>query len=404
MSRSSREKAAPGAILFDPTGGLSGDMLLGALFALGADPRDVRREVSRLPGLEPFRVVFGRVRRKGISAVRVRIECGRKAGSRDLAKILSMIRRSGLDRKIRDAASETFKLLGRAEGKIHGVPLERVHFHEVGAVDSIVDIVGACVALSGLGWPALYHRPFRLGSGLISISHGKLPLPAPATLEVLRGRTVIFGREECEMVTPTGAALMRTLAEELPADAVLVPGRTVYAAGTRERHPGPGILRATEIDVPSGEGFVTVIRSTIDDMNPEVFGYLQERLFEAGALEVYLTQVIMKKNRPGILLTVLCDRGKRDRLVSIIFAETTTLGMRLSTEGRAELERWSETVRTPYGSVMVKYGMLPGGEVKAAPEYESCRKLALEKGVPIGRVYDSARASASKRPRDGGKR
>lgn len=394
--KSSGRKRKTEALVFDPAGGLSGDMFLGCLFALGVKPAEVQKEVASLPGLEPFRIVFGRVKRNGISAVRARVVCPEKAHSRDLAGILSMIRRSTLDARVRELATKTFTVLGEAEGKIHGVPLERVHFHEVGAVDSIVDMVGAVVALSKLGFPRLYHRPFRLGTGMISISHGLLPLPAPATLEVLRGRTVKLGTGEGEIVTPTGAALMKALAEELPADASFVPGKVIYSVGTREDPPGPGMLRVISGYVRDGSSYVTTINSTIDDMNPEIFGYLQERLFDAGALEVYVTSVMMKKGRPGALLTVLCEPGKKDSIVSLIFRETTTFGMRISIEGRAELERFHENVSTRYGTVRVKFGVIPDAGLKCSPEYESCREVAGKSNVPIGAVYDAAKVAAEK--------
>ncbi|MCK4539118.1 MAG: nickel pincer cofactor biosynthesis protein LarC [Candidatus Krumholzibacteria bacterium] len=386
----------PGMLVIDPAGGLSGDMFLGALFALGVKPAEVQAEVSRLPGLEPFRIVFGRVKRHSISAVRAKVICPEKAHSRDLAKILSMIKRSGLDKKVREMAEKTFLVLGEAEGKIHGMPLERVHFHEVGAVDSIVDIVGAAVALSKLGFPALYHRPFVFGCGKISIAHGRLPVPAPATLEVLKGRTVTFSDEVGEVVTPTGAALMKALAEELPVSAEIVPEKIVYSVGTREKEPGPGMLRVVQAVPASGKGYVVTINTTIDDMSPEIYGYLQERLFEAGALESYVTPVLMKKGRPGSLLTVLCSIENRDRVLGLIFEETTTLGVRVTIEGRAELERYHKNVKTKYGTVAVKFGVLPGGKVKYAPEYEACRRIAIKAGVPVRSVYEEAVKAAGK--------
>ncbi len=381
-------------LIVDPAGGLSGDMFLGGLFALGVNPGDVEKAVSSLPGLEPFKIVFGRVKRKGISAVRARVVCGESVKSRNLKKILLMIRRSGLDPEIREMASKTFRILGEAEGKIHGVPTEKVHFHEVGAVDSIVDIVGAAAALFMLGCPALYHRPFRLGCGIMSMSHGKLPLPAPATLELLAGRTVTMTGDEEEMVTPTGAALMKALARELPLSLSFVPGRAVYSVGTRETGPGPGMLRMVEASGVAGDSTVVVIKTAVDDMNPEIFGYLQEKLFDSGALDVYMTPVLMKKNRPGTLLTVLCGIASKDDLVSLIFRETTTFGIRISIEERTELERWIERVDTPYGKISIKCGRLQGGEIKASPEYESCRKRAIQADEPVSRVYDAARTAA----------
>jgi uncharacterized protein (TIGR00299 family) protein len=381
-------------IVVDPTRGLSGDMLLACLFALGAKPADVAKEVGKLPGLEPFRIVFGRVKRHGMAACRTRVICEKKAKHRDLKGILSMIRRSELDSRVKRLSSATFELLGEVEGAIHGVPAKQVHFHEVGAVDSIVDIVGAVVALSRLGFPRLFHRPFRLGSGTVPTSHGDLAVPAPATLAILEGRTIRLTRDAGEIVTPTGAALMKILAEEISSALEIIPVRTVYAAGTRDESHHPGMLRLIEAEQRPVERDIFALRTTIDDMNPEVYQHLQDRLFEAGALEVYLTQLIMKKGRPGVQVTVLCGADSLDSAISILFEETTTLGIRIATEGRTELERWTEEVGTQFGRVTVKKGRLRDGSIKSSPEYESCREIAIRKDVPILDVYREAASGA----------
>jgi uncharacterized protein (TIGR00299 family) protein len=382
-------------------------MFLGALFALGADRREIARQVATLPGLEEFRIVAGRVKRKGVTAIRARVVCPDRARPRDLKAILSMIRRSKLDRGAKEAASNAFMVLGEAEGKIHGVPTDHVHFHEVGAVDSIVDIVGTAVALSLLGFPLLYHRPFILGSGTITFSHGTLPLPAPATLELLKGRTVSFGDAEGEVVTPTGAALAVAFARELPPDLPLSVEKVVYAAGTREKGGEPGMLRVAACSPAGGSrtsggggktddprGLVTVIRTTIDDMTPEIFGYVQEKLLDEGALDVFMSSVAMKKNRPGILLTVLCQPGSAERLAGVLFRETTTIGVRIGYEERIELKRSAAVVKTPFGRIAVKRAALPGGGFKTAPEYESCRIAAKKHGVTVREVFEAAVAAS----------
>ncbi len=403
-----RRKKSIETIVLDPSLGLSGDMLLGCLFALGADRGEVARQIATMPGLEKFHIVSGRVKRRGVTAVRARVVCPDKARPRDLRTILSMISRSKLDKDVKEAASKAFIVLGKAEGKIHGVPTDHVHFHEVGAVDSIVDIVGTAVALSLLGFPKLYHRPFILGSGTITFSHGTLPLPAPATLEVLKGRTISFGTAEGEVVTPTGAALAVALAGELPADMPLNVEKVVYSAGTREKGGAPGILRAAACSGPDvssdgrqggggtdePRGLVTIIRTTIDDMTPELFGYVQEKLLEDGALDVFMSSVAMKKNRPGILLTVLCQPGSEERLVGALFRETTTIGVRIGYEERIELKRSTAHVDTPFGRVAVKRASIPGGGVKTAPEYESCRKAAKKYGVTVREVFEAATAAS----------
>jgi uncharacterized protein (TIGR00299 family) protein len=397
--RRSTATGMKGFIIVDATGGLSGDMFLAGLFALGADPARVAREVKRLPGLEPFSITTERVKRGGIAALRARVRCPGAARERDCAAIVAMIARSRLDERVKKLAEKTFRVLGEAEGKIHGVPADHVHFHEVGAVDSIVDIVGGVVALASLGFPPVFHRPFRLGSGFIRAAHGTLPVPAPATIEILRGRTVRLDNEEGEVVTPTGAALMKALASELPESRSFTPRRIVYAAGTREEGAAPGMLRLIETEGRRFTGEVTVLRTTIDDMNPQIYGYVQERLFEAGALEVYLTQLIMKKGRPGVLLTVLCESAAKDLLLDIIFRETTTLGVRVSSEERWELERWTEKIETEIGAVQVKRGRLSDGSVKTSPEYESCKALARSSRVPIRDVYEAARRGRPEKKR-----
>lgn len=396
-----------GMIIVDPSGGLSGDMFLAGLCALGAPAGDIETQVSTLPGLEPFRIVVGRVKRRGIAAWRARVKCPGETKARNLKSILSMIKRSHLAPRVKGMAARTFEILGEVEGRIHGMPAGDVHFHEVGAVDSIVDIVGAAVAIAILDFPMVYHRPFRLGAGMVEIAHGTLPVPAPATLEVLRGRKVQFGTEPGEVVTPTGAALMAALGLELPLARTVTPTTVVYATGTREPAESAGILRMIAAEAPPEERTVTVLRTTIDDMNPEHFGHLRKLLFESGALDVYLTQLIMKKGRPGVLVTVLCETGVQQRILDLLFRETTTLGVRIAVEEREELERWVMEVSTPFGTVQVKCGRLPDGTVKRAPEYESCSRAALARSVPVGTVFNAALRAAEGEDgaaRAGGKR
>jgi hypothetical protein len=240
----------------------------------------------------------------------------------------------------------------------------------------------------------------RLGSGTISIAHGRIPVPAPATIEILKSRAVEISEEEAEVVTPTGAALIKVLASPLPGRTLFRPVRTVYASGSREENPG--FLRMIEAQPETGRAAVRVIRTTIDDMNPELYGYVSERLFEAGAHEVYLTDIIMKKGRPGSEITVLCDSNIEERILNLLFSETTTLGIRITGEERVELKRWNETVDTGYGEVEVKFRELPGGTVNFSPEFESAARLARLKGMPLERVYRDACAAAAGRLEDKG--
>lgn len=383
-------------LIVDPTDGLSGDMLLGCLFSLGVDPNEVEKELSRLPGLEPFSIVFSQVERKGIRAAQVIVDTEAEPKARNFTSIIKMIDQSPLNDKVKKLSKSIFKTLAEAEAKVHGMELEKVHFHEVGCVDSIVDLVGVVLALSKLGYPGLYHRPFYLGRGKISIAHGELAVPAPATMELLKGRKVIMGESKGEVVTPTGAVLMRELARELPPGMAFVPSRVVYSAGTRDLEEGGGILRIIRAVIPDLTREVAVIRTTIDDMNPEFYHYLRDRLFHAGVHEVYYSQIIMKKSRPGVEVNVLCGEDNVQEVVDIIFGETSTLGVRVGYEIRQELRRWNESVKTEYGEVEVKYARLPGDGIKVSPEYESCRRVAESGGVSLQSVYRSAWLAAMK--------
>ncbi len=391
-------------IIVDPAGGLAGDMFLAGLLALGADPEKIARKVRTLPDLERFSIRFGKKKWGSIVAHRAIVECEPSSIERDHERIEKMIDRSLLDRREKELARAVFRTLAEAEARVHGIRASNVHFHEIGAVDSIVDIVGSVVALSELGYPKLYHLPFRLGGGFVETAHGRLPLPAPATMEILRGRTVRFVEEEGETVTPTGAALAKTLARELPREAAFKASKVVYSCGTRDSGAEPGLLRMICADRRSLRCPIYVIRATIDDMNPQIYGHIFELLFDMGAREVYLAQVLMKKGRPGVELNVLCDCEKVDSILEAIFEETTTIGARVSVEAREELERWVEEVKTCYGPIKVKKAILPGGAVKVAPEYESCKRAAKKFGAPLSKVSDAARCAAVSQDRSHGKR
>jgi len=378
-------------LVVDPTCGMSGDMFLAALMALGADLKTVKGELKKLGGLERFDIKLEKVKKKGLVASRAVVECAESHHERNLGDILGMIDSSGLDERVKGLSGEVFRALAEAEGKVHGLPTEKVHFHEVGALDSIIDIIGAVVALKELGFPDIFHRPFVLGSGTIEIAHGRIPLPAPATIELLEGRRVSFVDEPFEIITPTAAALMRVLAMELPAGFSCTPERVVYAVGSREEAEVRSMLRVIEAQTGSyNYGDVVVVKTVIDDMNPEIHGFVREKLSAAGALDVYITQVVMKKGRPGVELTVLCREEELGAVVDVLLRETTTIGMRISREARVEIERWTEKLETLVGEVEVKFCRLPDGSVKGSPEYESCRALALESGVPIREIYSKA--------------
>ncbi len=382
-------------IIIDPALGLSGDMFLSCLFELGAGADKIMEMLESIPGLEPFRIVSEMAEARGIRTARTRVISEEDHHHRNFSGISEMIRESGLERRVADLSLEIFRVIAEAEGKVHGVDPGQVHFHEVGAVDSIVDIVGSVAGLSLLGYPKVYHRSLRLGSGVISIAHGTIPVPAPATIEILRGMELEISEDEGELVTPTGAALIKVLSEPLPEGCLFKPERIVYGSGTREKNPG--FLRMMEVKPKGIKNTVRVVRTTIDDMNPELFGYLTEKLFETGVHEVFLNNVIMKKGRPGVELTVICDCNIEDRVLEVLFAETTTLGIRITDENRVELKRWSEPVNTRYGEVVVKFRELPDGSVNFSPEYESAARLARSSGIPLENVFREAAAAAIRR-------
>jgi pyridinium-3,5-bisthiocarboxylic acid mononucleotide nickel chelatase len=384
--------------------GISGDMLLGALLDAGLPLETLQAELGRLP-LGGYRLAARPLTSHGVSGTRLEVLVDEAAPQpeRHLADILRLIDGSGLDRGVRERAAAIFRRLARAEARVHGTALEDVHFHEVGAVDSIVDVVGAAIGLRALGVERLYASSLPLGGGTVRTRHGLLPLPAPATLELLAeigAPTRPAPAETGELVTPTGAAILAELAtfEQPP----LRARRIGYGFGAREiRVPPdgsawPNALRLWLGD-PVGGGplhdEVVLIETNLDDASPELLGYAMERLFEAGALDVYFTPIQMKKNRPGTLLGVVAPPARAHALAEVVLAETTSLGVRLRPAARLIAERDVATVETELGAVRVKLKRL-GGRTVAAPEYEDCARLARERGVPLAVVYGLAVAAA----------
>lgn len=312
---------------------------------------------------------------------------------------LSEIRRIVEAAAISDAAKQRvlaiFQALGEAEAKIHNVPIEKIHFHEVGAADAIVDIVCAAVGSEALQIDEWIGSPINVGGGTVQCAHGRLPVPAPAVVELLKGVPVYSSGIDKELTTPTGAAIVKTLVTRfgtMPSYKILAAG---YGAGSRDFPGHANVLRVTvgesvEASKAVTPEFISVLEANIDDLNPQVFGYVMDKLLEAGALDVFGTPVQMKKNRPGMLLTVLARTEDARRLAKIMFAETTTLGIRMREERREVLARRAETVRTPWGEVRMKIGNLNGSVTNYAPEYEDCRRIAMEHGVPLKSVMQEA--------------
>lgn len=316
---------------------------------------------------------------------------------RDLAEIRRLIAASGLAGPVKERALQLFARLGEAEARVHGVPVERVHFHEVGAVDSIVDLVGAAAVIEHLAPERLTAGAVNVGGGTVWTAHGRLPVPAPATALLVRGLP-IYGTGGGELLTPTGAVLLAELVDEF-VDGVppLVVDRVGYGLGTRELPRQPNAVRllagrAAGSAAEAGGARVAVIEAEIDDLPAEGFGFLAERLLAAGALDVYLTPVQMKKGRPGTLVTALCRPGERPALAELLLVESGSLGCRWHEAERLEAERHTSTVVTPWGEVRIKHGRLSGRPLAAAPEFEDCRRLALAAGVPWREVYRAALA------------
>lgn len=379
---------------FDCFSGISGDMTLGALLDAGCELQHLRSELQGLqvPGWE---LSAEKVWKNGMAATYARVKTEDTQKHRSLGSILEILEKSRLAVPVRDRASAIFRKLGEAEARVHDVPLEKIHFHEVGAVDAIVDIVGACVGFHALGIEKFACSPLNVGSGTVKMAHGTLPVPAPATANLLQGKPTYSNGVQRELVTPTGAAIVATLCDSFGPQPAMSVSAIGYGAGTADLEGQPNVLRimigeAPEKTVPGFDQEVTVIEANLDDMNPQIYGYLQEKALAAGALDVFTTPAQMKKNRPGTLLTVLCEPKDTQALISLIFAETTTFGARTHTAQRRVLPREFVNVATTFGDVRVKLSRVNGRILHVAPEYEDCRKLAEEKNVPLQRVINEA--------------
>src|SRR6202040_1221475 len=361
--------------------GISGDMTLGALLDAGCDLEHLRVELRGLqvPGWE---LSAEKVWKNGMAATYARVKTEDQQKHRSLSAILEILQHSQLAPTVRERAAAIFQKLGEAEARVHDVPIEKIHFHEVGAVDAIVDIVGACIGFYELGIEKFACSPLNVGGGTAKMAHGVLPVPAPATANLLQGKPTYSNGVQRELVTPTGAAIVATLCESFGPQPAMSVSAIGYGAGTADLEGQPNVLRimvgeAAEKAVPAYDQEITVIEANLDDMNPQIYGYFQEKALAANALDVFTTPVQMKKNRPGTLLTVLCKPPDTNALMSLIFAETTTFGARAYTAQRRTLPREFVNVHTQYGDVRIKLSRVNGHIQHVAPEFEDCRKLAV---------------------------
>lgn len=386
---------------FDCFSGISGDMVLGALVDAGADLRAMEAELRKL-GLEGWKISASKVQRRAIFATHVKVETEEQHHHRGLSIILKRIDDAKLAPRTAERARKIFTRLAEAEAHVHQVPVEQVHFHEVGAVDSIIDIVGAAIGSEMLGIDEFACSPLDVGAGQVKTAHGLLPVPAPATAELLRGAPTFSSGLQRELVTPTGAAIATTLATryaEMPPMTLRAIG---YGAGSADNAEKPNVLRlmigerATSDLGDLGEpgeywdAPVTVIETNLDDMSPQIYGYFAEKALEAGALDVFSTPAQMKKNRPGLLVTILSEPANVSQLIDLVFRETTTIGVRTYEVRRKTLAREFVPVATPFGEVRMKVSRLNGAVLNATPEYEDCQKLAAERGVPLKQVMAAA--------------
>jgi pyridinium-3,5-bisthiocarboxylic acid mononucleotide nickel chelatase len=379
---------------FDCFSGISGDMTLGALVDAGCDLATLRHELQglELPG---WSISSEKVWKNGMSATHVRVSSEEQTKHRSLSAILQILGKSRLAPQVRDRAAAIFQKLGEAEARVHDVPVEKIHFHEVGALDAIVDIVGSCIGFGTLGIESFSCSPLNVGGGTAKMAHGVLPVPAPATAALLKGKPTYSNGVQRELVTPTGAAIVATLCDSFGPQPPMTVTAIGYGAGTIDLEGQPNVVRimigdATPSFVAGFDEEIAVIEANLDDMNPQIYGYVSEKALVAGALDVYTTPVQMKKNRPGTLLTILCRPAESEKLMALIFAETTTLGVRSYRAQRRALPRESVQVSTSFGEVRVKLSRVNGTILHAAPEYEDCRKLAAEKNVPLQQVMSEA--------------
>ncbi len=444
-------------LYLDIFSGISGDMFIGALIDLGVDATRLNRELEKL-GLDGYHLHIARQQKENIEGIKFDVHLGHHhtepehkrepepaaaaahthshshahshehahgghhhdhahdedhghghdqdhahSHNRTFAQIKKLILASGLSDWVKEKAVRVFERIAVAEGRIHGLPPAEVHFHEVGAVDSIIDIVGGCVALELLGRPRVLAGAVVEGTGWINCAHGRFPIPAPATLQILsaRGIAITQCEEPQELITPTGAALLAEFAESFGPMQGLAAAKIGFGLGTRDNRTRPNVLRAilgettAEAAGPASANdwqtdTIAVLETNLDDLNAEILGYFIERALAAGALDVFHTPIQMKKSRPGVLLTVLCAVADADKFTELMLRETSALGVRRSTSERRKLQREFTMVKTAYGEVSVKLGKLNGKVVQAAPEFESCRAAAEKTGAPLKLVYEAA--------------
>jgi uncharacterized protein (TIGR00299 family) protein len=382
---------------FDCFSGISGDMTLGALIDAGVNPDAIRQGIESLSLPVEFEVE--KVRKGGFAATAVHVEAKEETSHRFLPQVEEILARGSLSQRQRELALSIFRRLAKAESAAHGMPLEKVHFHEVGALDSIVDIVGSAIGIDLLGVDRFTSRSVPTGSGMVKCAHGLMPIPAPGTAELLKGVPLAESVVKAELTTPTGAAILTTVVEQWIDHPVMTVERIGYGSGRRDFHEQPNLLRlfVGTAGEPADTDRVWMVETNLDDLSAEVIGYCYDLLLAAGALDVFSTPIFMKKNRPGVLLSVLAPEAALPALEEILFRETATLGIRRYPVSRHKMKRRACKVQTSWGPLEGKLGWLEGRPPVFSPEYESCAKIARTNGVPLREVYEQGqRAYAEK--------
>ena len=388
-------------LYFDCFAGASGDMVLGALVGAGVDAKELIDRLALLD-VHGYEISFEQVDRSGIGATYARIRTAHEHHHRHLADILKIIDTSRLSAGVKERAARIFQRLAEAEARVHNLPIERIHFHEVGAIDAIVDVVGACVGLEMLGIERCASSPLHVGSGMVEMAHGRFPVPPPAVVELLLDAPVYATDIIGELVTPTGAAIISTVCESFGALPAMRVSATGYGAGTREYKNFPNVLRVIVGETEGGATLASskgvtekllMIETNVDDASPQVIGHVMERALERGALDCYFTPVQMKKNRPGVLISILCAPADGESMLELLFAETTTLGVRSYEVARRALEREMMPVETEFGTINMKVARYDGRINSATPEYEECRLAAYKVHLPLRIIEAAARAA-----------
>ncbi len=386
---------------FDCFSGISGDMTVGALLDAGLKIETLEKELKKL-GLSGYQLEVNKVAKKGISATRFKVKIEEEGVGRRFKDILTIFKKSKLDEEIKKETKKIFLNIAQAESKIHQKDIDKIHFHEIGGLDSIIDITSAVIGIKTLGIEEIHSSALPMGKGFVKCAHGVIPIPAPATLELLKNIPTYSGGIESEMITPTGAAIISTLAKSFGERPLMKIERIGYGAGEKE-FTIPNLLRVSigeKIlkDKNLKDGYVSdeavLIETNIDDMNPEFYDYIMDQLFSQGALDVFLTPIQMKKNRPAHMLSIIVYEQNLKEILEVLFSESTTLGVRVREVKRLRLGQQNFIAETKYGKIRVKVGIFKGEIKNVAPEYEDCKKMAKQHKIPLKEIYEEVKKVA----------